>query len=187
MDTQLARALLNPTRIRILDAVAEGPAGARQLAAMLGERPGVISYHVAVLRETGCIQPARAGQAGPDDEHLYELAPQAVPTRRLAQRQASPSFVGHPSAAALRTIVGRGAGGLAMGTLGEGSGDHLSCFSIVLDRQGWQEVSAAVGDALDRISLAHEESTRRLAGTDEERISATVAVASFESPGAAQA
>ena len=186
MDTQLVRALLNPTRIRILDAVAEGPVGSRELAVMLEEKLGVVSYHLGVLCETGCIQPTKAEQAGSGDERAYELAPLATPTRRMAQRQATPSVVGHPSAAALRTIVGRGAGSLAIGALGEGKGDHLSCFSIVLDRQGWQEVSAAVSDALDRISIVHEESTRRLTDPDEERISATVAVASFESPHAVQ-
>jgi len=152
---------------------------------MLDERPGVISYHVAVLQETGCIQPAQTEQAGSGEDRTYELAPAATPTRRLAQRQAVSSAVGHPSAATLRTIVGRGTGRLEMGPLGEGRGDHLSCSSIVLDRQGWREVSEAIGDALDRVSIAHEESIRRLADTDEERISATVALASFESPGAA--
>lgn len=185
MDRQLVRALLNPMRIRILDAVAESPASTRQLADRLGEGLSVVSYHVGVLRETGCVQPVQAEQENPGDELTYELTPPATPTRRLPPRQATPSVLGHPSAAALRTIVKRGTDGLETGTLSGGPGDHLSCVSIVLDQQGWQEVSAAIGSALDRVSVAHEESTKRLSDTDEEGISATVAVASFESPRAA--
>jgi hypothetical protein len=180
VDTQLVRALLNPTRIRILDAVAEGPASARQLAAKLEASLGVVSYHVGVLRETGCIQPVEGAHSGHGLECSYELAPVATPTRRLAQPPVAPSVLGHPSAAALRAIVERGTG-LAASTLGAREEDHLSCSSIVLDRQGWQEVSAAIGSALDRVSVAHEESTRRLAGTDEKGIPATVALAHFGS------
>jgi helix-turn-helix protein len=178
---QLVRALLNSTRIRILDAVAKCPASVRQLAATLDESPGVVSYHVGVLRETGCLQPTMGEQAGPGAECIYELAPLATPTRRLAQQQASSSVISHPSAAILRMIVDKGTDDLEVGPLTGRNRDHLSCFSIVLDRQGWREVSAAIGNALDRVSIVHEESARRLAETDEEGISATVAVASFES------
>jgi regulatory ArsR family protein len=181
LDARLVRALLNPTRIRILDLVAEGPATPRQLAAALGQSIGVVSYHLEVLRTMGCIQLAKSN-AG---ERPVELAPPAIPTRRLALPQRSQSPSGHPSAAVLRAILGRGVANLGTGSLGEPRGEQLSCISVVLDRQGWHEVTTAIGDALDRVAIAYEESTARLADTEEVGIDATVAVASFGSRRAA--
>lgn len=177
---QLARTLLNPTRIRILGAVADAPASSSQLAATLGENANIVAYHVEVLRATGCLQPTGAAQAGREDECTYELVPSATPTRHLPQPGLVPPVFCHPSAAALRAVVNSG---VATETgIGEHQGDQLSCVSIVLDRRGMREVSAAIGGVLDRVSVAHEESTQRLAGSGEEGINATIAVARFESP-----
>ena len=71
MDTQLVRALLNPMRIRIFDAVAEGPASPRELASTLDENLGVVSYHVGVMRTTGCLQPVGAGRLRRGDQCVY--------------------------------------------------------------------------------------------------------------------
>ena len=181
MDTQLVRALLNPMRIRIFDAVAEGPASPGQLANRLEESLGVVSYHVGVMRITGCLQPVGAARPRRGDQCVYELTPLASPARRrISQRRIAPSDLGHPSAGALRAIVDREIAGL--GAPGERRGDRLGCMSIALDRQGLRQVSAAIASALDQVSIAQEESARRLAGSDEEAIETTIAVASFKSP-----
>lgn len=186
MDTRLIRALLNPVRIRIFDAVAESPASPSQLATALAESLGVVAYHVGVMRATGCLQPV--GAAGPrrGDQCVYELTPLALPARRrISQRRIDPPALGHPSAGVLRAIVDREIAGL--GVPGEHQGDRLGCMSMALDRQGLRQVSAAIARALDQVSIAQEESARRLAGTDEEAIETTIAVASFKSPSSSEA
>jgi hypothetical protein len=186
VDAQLARALLNPMRIRIFDAVAEGPANPSQLATKLDESLGVVAYHVGVMRVTGCLQ--RVGAAGPrrGDQCVYELTPLALPVRRrISQQRIAPSALGHPSAGALRAIVDREITGL--GAPGERREDRLGCMSMALDRRGLQQVSAAIAGALDQVTIAQEESARRLAGTDEEAIETTIAVASFKSPSSSEA
>jgi Bacterial regulatory protein, arsR family len=181
VDARLVRALLNPTRIRILDSVAEGPATPRQLAASLGQSVDVVSYHLEVLRATGCIQ---RGEPSVGDDP-FELAPSATPIRRLAHKQPPHAPPNHPSAAVLREILSRGIANLKTGSFGERRGEQLSCISVVLDRQGWYEVTTAIGDALDRVSIAYEKSTARLADNEEAGIDATVAMASFGSRRAA--
>jgi DNA-binding transcriptional ArsR family regulator len=176
---QLVRALTNPTRIRILDAIAEGPADPSQLAETLNEKVSVVGYHVRVLRATGCIRQVEGEQSGPAGERTYELAPTAKPTRHIAPERLIRSGFGHPPAAVVQSIVERDMPNPGTDICGDGK-DQLSCASIVVDAQGWREISAAIAEAVDRISTAHEESARRLTDSDEEGISATIAVASFE-------
>jgi DNA-binding transcriptional ArsR family regulator len=183
VDTQLVRALLNPTRIRIFDVVAEGPASPQQLATTLAEDQDVVSYHVGILRTTGCIRPAGPVDPRRAEECVYELTPLALPARRrIGRRHYAPSAFGHPSAGALRALVEREVTGLGAGAAGERGGDRVGCMSIALDRQGLLQVSAAISSALDQVSLAQEESAKRMAGSGEKAIKATVAVASFKKP-----
>jgi hypothetical protein len=177
---QLVRALANPTRIRILDAIAEGAASPTQLARALDEKLGIVGYHVQVLRATGCLRQVQPEQAGPAAERSYALAPGATPTRHMAPARLVRSGFGHPPAAVVQSIVERDMPNPGTDIFGDGK-DQLSCASIVVDAQGWREISAAIAEAVDRISAAHEESTRRLSDSDEEAISATIALASFES------
>jgi DNA-binding transcriptional ArsR family regulator len=176
---QLVRALANPTRIRILSAVAEGPCSARQLAERLDEKPGVVGYHLKVLRVTGCLRLADPERIAAPGEQAYELAPGVTPMQ-LVRRESAHSGPGHPPAAVVRTVLEKGKSHRGEDLFGMRR-DQLSCASMVVDRQGWRDISAAIGEALDRISTAHRESTRRLTESEEEGISATVAVASFES------
>lgn len=181
MDTQLVRALVNPTRIRILDAIAEGAASPSQLAEIVDERVSVVGYHITVLRSTGCIQQSRSEQSGPAAERCYELTPEATPTRQMAPGRLMRSGFGHPPAAVVRSIVERGMPNPGTDIFGDGK-DQISCASLVVDAQGWREISAVIAKAVDRISIAHEKSAQRLGDSGEEGISATIALASFESP-----
>jgi Helix-turn-helix domain len=182
VNTQLVRALLNPMRIRIFDVVAEGPASPSQLAEALDQSLALISYHVDVLRSTGCLQPSGRARPKRGQQCVYELAPGALPARRRAsQRRGGPPLFGHPSAGALRTMVDKEIVGFGPSVTGERR-DRVGCMSLVLDRQGMVRVSTAIARALDQVSIAQEESERRLAGTGEGAIEATIAVASFNSP-----
>jgi hypothetical protein len=188
VDTQLVRALLNPMRIRIFDAVAEAPASPNQLASAFDERLGIVSYHVGVMRTTGCIQPLGSVPAGRGEDCVYELTPLASPARRrLLRRQVAPPTLGHPSSGVLRAIVDREIANIGPDVLGERAASRLGCMSIALDRRGLQQVTAAIGRALEQVSIAQEESAMRLAGTGEKAIEATIAVASFNSPSSGEA
>lgn len=180
VNMQVVRALGNPTRIRILDAIGEGPANSRELAARTGGSPGVIAYHLRVLRATGCVRLVEDAPAGPATERPYELDPAATPTRRLARVRGAHSGPGHPPASVVQSVLERGMRHRGENLLGERK-EQLSCASIVVDRQGWQEISLAIGEALERISNAHERSAERLAASSDRGIEATIAVMTFES------
>jgi DNA-binding transcriptional ArsR family regulator len=180
---QLVRALASPTRIRILDAIADGPASLRELVSRMAEKQGVVSYHLKVLRATGCVRVAEPEPVSEAGERLYELAPMARPTRQLAPSRVR-TGPGHPPAGAVRAAIERGTPSTGEDLFGQRQ-NQLSCTSMVVDEQGWREIAAAIGEAMDRISTAHEGSAKRLTEGEENGINATVAVASFESPGQA--
>ncbi len=181
MNMQLVRALASPTRIRILDAIAEGPFSRRELADRTGEKPGVVDYHLEVLRATGCVRLAEPDRVSDTDERRYELSPRARPTRQLAPSRFLHAGPGHPPASVVRAAIERGMPSTGEDLFGERQ-SQLGCASMVVDAQGWREIAVAIGEAMDRISAAHEGSTERLNKSDEEGINATIAVASFESP-----
>jgi len=175
----MIRALTNPTRIRILHLLGDGPATPRQISSRVGEKRAVVGYHLRVLRATGCIRQVEGEQLGGADQRSYELAPSATPTRELGRTWPIGSGIGHPPAAVVRSVVERSKTNRGEDLFGTRQ-NLLSCASVVVDKRGWQEISVAIGEALDRISNAHERSMQRLNDNDEERIEATIAVASFE-------
>jgi DNA-binding transcriptional ArsR family regulator len=178
---QVVKALANPTRIRILDAIADGPASPRELSARVGESRGVIAYHLRVLRATGCVRLQEDAPVGAAVDRPYELAPNARPTHRVAQSGALHSGPGHPPASVVQSVLERGRRHHGEDLLGERR-HQLSCAALVVDRKGWEEISAAIGEALDRISSAQARSAERLSAGKEKGIEATIAVATFESP-----
>ncbi|HEU5143201.1 MAG TPA: winged helix-turn-helix domain-containing protein [Solirubrobacterales bacterium] len=179
---QVVRALANPTRIRLLEAVADEPASARELGTLVGEAPGVVSYHLRVLRATGCVRMAQPDIARRAEDCEYELAPTATPTRRLARSRPVHTGPGHPPATLVQSVLERGAPVRGEDLFGERK-HQLGCTSIVVDKQGWREVASAVADAMDKVWTAQEKSRARLAEDGGEDIEATVAVAAFESAG----
>lgn len=177
---QVVRALANPTRIRILDVLADGPASPGEIGARIDDAPAVIGYHLRVLRASGCVRLVEDAPVRGVDRP-YELAPGATLTRRVAPSAAAQPGPGHPPASVVQSVLERGRRRHGEDLFGDRK-DQLSCASIVVDREGWQEISAAIGEALDRISTAHERSAERLSAGAEEGIEATIAVATFESP-----
>jgi ArsR family transcriptional regulator len=60
---QRFRAMGEPMRVRILDALRDGPATAQDLTARLGTSPQNISKHLGVLRAAGLVRRERDGAA----------------------------------------------------------------------------------------------------------------------------
>lgn len=70
---QRFRAMGEPMRVRILDALRDGPATAQDLTARLGTSPQNISKHLGVLRAAGLVRRERDGAAV-----LHEIADPTV-------------------------------------------------------------------------------------------------------------
>jgi hypothetical protein len=176
VDNQLKRALSQALRVEILERIATSPASPRQISEATGEPVGRIAYHASVLHRTGCVRPSDPASPGSSD-CVYELATLLPSPPRLPL---SDSTRGHAFASVLRRIVEGGSAALRAGTLGKRRDHEASCESMLLDQQGWEETQAILKEAVQRISSAKAEATRRLAQSGEPGISATVALAAFE-------
>jgi hypothetical protein len=68
------------------------------------------------------------------------------------------------------------------GTLDEVDDMHISRTPMVLDTQGWADVSDTLKGALDRTLQIQAEASERLAGSDEPGVLAKVNLMHFKSP-----
>jgi DNA-binding transcriptional ArsR family regulator len=71
--TEIARALADPTRLKILERLTDGPAAVSELTALTGEAQPKVSNHLAVLRERGLVGVTRIGR-----QRVYEVADASV-------------------------------------------------------------------------------------------------------------
>jgi DNA-binding transcriptional ArsR family regulator len=68
---ELLKLVSQPTRLRLLLALADGPKSPGQICERLGQRESVVSYHLALLRASRVVDSRREGY-----EILYQLTEQ---------------------------------------------------------------------------------------------------------------
>src|SRR3990170_1488784 len=111
------RALGDPTRVRILDALAAGELCVCDIASLVGISESAASHQLRLLRGLRLVRPRRAGRQGyyaVDDHHILELLNQArthVQEAQLASRTAPvpgplPEPVGAAAGAVSRSPAG---------------------------------------------------------------------------------
>jgi DNA-binding transcriptional ArsR family regulator len=115
------RALGDPTRVRILDALAAGELCVCDIASLVGISESAASHQLRLLRGLRLVRPRRAGRQvyyAVDDHHILELLTQArthVQEAQLASRtplhdrmpEAVGAAVGSPTVSRSRTGVPR--------------------------------------------------------------------------------
>lgn len=75
------RALGDPTRVRILDALAPGELCVCDIASLVGISESAVSHQLRLLRGMRLVRPRRAGRLvyyAVDDHHILELLKQAL-------------------------------------------------------------------------------------------------------------
>jgi len=90
LGTELHRALSDPSRVRILEAlqVAEAPLDARELGTRVGLHLNTVRSHLRVLREAGLVSPRPEERTRPGRPRvLYEAAAEPFDDRALASHR----------------------------------------------------------------------------------------------------
>lgn len=75
------RALGDPTRVRILDALSHGELCVSDIATLIGISESAVSHQLRLLRGMRLVRPRRAGRLvyyAVDDQHILELLHQAM-------------------------------------------------------------------------------------------------------------
>src|SRR5579864_7668678 len=136
--TAIAHALADPTRLRILERLTDGPAAVSELIALTGEAQPKVSNHLAVLRERGLVGVTRIGR-----QRVYEVTDPSVGQLGVAIFDAlvARRAIRHPDA--------RYRGPIDLGPAGPATFEHLG---IALDevRLERRRFATACGDWIER-------------------------------------
>jgi DNA-binding transcriptional ArsR family regulator len=179
VDPRLLKALAHPTRVHILDILSEGPSSpVRMMRRMENISLNLVSHHVKVLRDLGCIEligtvPKRGAR-----EHMYRARERQFFSAE--EWEAIEPKSRQPITSVLLRMISEDAGrSLAEGKFDEMPDNHLSRAPIELDGAGWAEVVGSLARALDEVLEAHARSAERVYESGEELMVARVVMMQF--------
>ena len=178
----VAKAFAHPLRVQILAILSEKVASPNMLAQQLDESLNLVAYHVRVLEKYDCIELVDTKQRRGATEHFYRaVRRQLLTDDQWAQLPASlrPGM----ATAVLKSIFEDIEAASTGGTLEEVDDLHITRSPLVLDKQGWTDVSNLLQDVLDRLPEIQAEATNRMADSKEEGTLAKVHLMHFKSPG----
>jgi DNA-binding transcriptional ArsR family regulator len=184
IDQRLIRALAHPMRVQILEILCERIASPNAIAEALKADLGHVAYHTRTLDRCGCLDLVETAQRRGATEHFYRArAGSFIGDRQW--RQVPRSLRGGVSAASVQTFFDRAVAALEAGTIDGRDDTVLTWMPLWLDPLGWDEVTAILEEARDRVLTAQAGSLGRLEKrrAREEAVSTVVALFNFETGG----
>jgi DNA-binding transcriptional ArsR family regulator len=179
VDPRLLKALAHPIRVHILDILSEGPSSpVRMMRRMENVSLNLVSHHVKVLRDLGCIELIGTVRKRGAREHIYRtkerqfFSAEEWEAVEPKNRQPITSII-------LRMISEDTGRSLSEGKFDELPDNHLSRSPIELDQEGWSEVVSTLARALDEVLEAHAKSAERVYESGEELMVARVVMMQF--------
>ncbi len=183
IDQRLVRALAHPLRVKILEALTERVASPIRLSDDLDAGLSHVAYHTRALDKCGCLELVDTAQRRGATEHFYKASPHSFIGGRI-WRRVPRALLGGVSGATLQSFMDRAVAALEAGTIDCRRDTTLYWMPILLDQQGWDEVTAAMEKTVATVVAIQTESRKRLiASKGRDAISAIVGVASFETAG----
>lgn len=179
VDPRLLKALAHPTRVHILDILSEGPSSpVRMMRRMENISLNLVSHHVKILRDLGCIELVGTVKRRGAREHVYRARERQFFTAE--EWEAIEPKNRQPITSILLRMISEDMGrSLSEGKFDELADNHLSRSPLELDREGWSEVVATLARALDEVLEAHARSAERSYESGEELMVARVAIMQF--------
>lgn len=181
VDQRLVKALAHELRVEILAILNERMASPNELAKELGEGLSQVSYHVKVLKDYKCIELVKTEPRRGAVEHYYRATSRAFLTDRDWQ-QLPDSVRPGLSADLLQAIVDDAVAALEGSTFDRRDDRHLSWTPLVVDEQGWGELTEALDEALQRVFAIQAASAKRLTKAPEDGFATSVAMMGYEVP-----
>ncbi len=182
IDQRLVRALAHPLRIKILEILTERVASPNRISDDLETGLSHVAYHTRALDKCGCLELVDTAQRRGATEHFYKAQPHSFIGDRI-WRRVPRALLGGVSGATLQSFMDRAVAALEAGTIDEREDSTLYWMPVLLDEQGWKQVTAAMEETVDKVLVIQEESRERIARRKGRgAISAIIGVASFETP-----
>jgi hypothetical protein len=177
----VAKAFAHPLRVQILIILNERVASPNLLSQELDQSLNLVAYHVRVLEKYDCIELVDTKQRRGATEHFYRA------TRRQFLSDAEWARMPQAlrpglSGAMLKAVFDDIEEAVSRGTFDELEDRHLSRVPMVVDKQGWGDVSELLLGTLDRLLEIQAESSARIANGEEPGMLTKVEMLHFKSP-----
>lgn len=167
-DQGLLKAMAHPIRVQILCILSEGPSSPSRIQRrMENVSLNLVSHHVKVLRNLGCVELVDIVRRRGAQEHIYRAKERQLFTVE-EWKAVEPKDRPAVTSTILRMISDDLGRSLAEGTFDELSDNHLSRSPLELDGEGWAEVVEVLARALDDVLEAHAKSAERAYVSGEE-------------------
>jgi len=177
----VAKAFAHPLRVQILIILNERVASPNLLAQELDQSLNLVAYHVRVLEKYDCIELVDTKQRRGATEHFYRATRRQFLTDSEWARMPEVLRPGIATAM-LKSVFQDIEEAVTAGTLDEVDDVHLSRTPMVVDQQGWNDVSTLMGETLERVLEIQTEAGERLANGDGTGIVSKVHLLHFKSP-----
>jgi DNA-binding transcriptional ArsR family regulator len=181
VDPRIAKALSHPMRARILVILNERVASPNEIAETIDERLPNVSYHVRALLELGCIELVDTAQRRGAIEHYYRAIIRPFFSDRdwkRVPRSARQTI----SDTALEIVWQDVSDAVKAGTFDGRPDRYLTHSPMVLDEQGWTEMTAVMAKAFAEAEKVESRSAGRLKRSKEDGVPTRVVLMQFESP-----
>jgi DNA-binding transcriptional ArsR family regulator len=178
---KLLKALAHPIRLHLLGVLSYREVSPAEFARERDEPVPNVSYHFRVLKDLGCIEVARTTPARGSQEHFYRRTEAVVfdDDHWLQLPEEARRII---ASTTVKDLFGRMTEAIRAGTFTAREGTHITWKSTPLDAQGWTESIEILASAYKELEQAEIRAEERLAGTEEQGLMATLALAGFESP-----
>jgi hypothetical protein len=178
----VAKAFAHPMRVRILIILNERVASPNLLSQELDQSLNLVAYHVRVLEKYQCVELVGTKQRRGATEHFYRATRRQFLSDTEWSRMPQALQPGL-SGAMLKAVFDDIEEAVTEGSFDELEDRHLSRVPMVVDKQGWDEVTALLRVTLNRLSEIQAESSERIAD-GETGMATKVEMLHFKSPGA---
>ena len=178
---QLAKALAHPLRMQILTSLHRGISSPNQLSRELGEPLGNVSYHVKTLLEYDCIELVKTEPRRGAVEHFYRATERAFLSDEDWEKIPASTRKGI-SGVILESIGADATRALVSGTIENRTNSHITRTPLVLDDQGFNDLSALLAEVLERAKEIQAQAADRLNKEKGDSVSTMMAILHFETP-----
>lgn len=177
----VAKAFAHPLRVQILIILNERVASPNLLAQELDQSLNLVAYHVRVLEKYDCIELVDTKQRRGATEHFYRATRRQFLSDSEWARMPQSLRPGL-SGAMLKSVFDDIEEAVKSGTMDEDEDRHLSRTPLVIDKQGWNEVSKLLSETLDKVFEIQSEASERLSSSGEKGMLSKVEMLHFRSP-----
>lgn len=179
IDQRLLKAFAHPTRQRILVILDRGPSSPVRITRELEDVSlNLVSHHMKVLKNLGCIELVDTAKRRGATEHIYratKLHKFSAEEWEAVEEGERPAI----TANLLRFISEDTSRAFSEGKMDELADNHISRSLLELDEEGWSEVVEVLRRALDDIVEANVKSAERVQRSGEELKSSRVMIMQF--------